>query len=200
MACGCKGGKGATSPSPMDLAAARVQSPASRENMVTQLDSDYEMVDYTHPNRGQHPVVGMSTGRSYGYRAGGGVERFLVHRSDIAASPNFFKIVSKVPTAPTKAVEPPPPPEPIVTTKDPVVDDSKLTPLPPESPAVREFDLQALPGVTPNIAKSFIGMGLLSADDIIEAGPAALETVKQVGKVKANLIFEHVRDNYGSTA
>jgi glycosyltransferase involved in cell wall biosynthesis len=56
-------------------------------------DDNYGMYDYTHPNRGNHKVVGAVTRRDYGYRQGG--ERFLVHHADAQALPQYFRLVQE---------------------------------------------------------------------------------------------------------
>lgn len=69
-------------------------------------DKDFEMIIYTHPNTGDHKVVGMATSRKYGHKSKG--DTFLVHKADIAVQPNYFKII--IPEAPpvqeTLVVEP----------------------------------------------------------------------------------------------
>lgn len=51
-------------------------------------DDNFVLCLYNHPNTGDHPVVGSSTGMNYGYRAGGNT--FLVHKADIASMPDLF--------------------------------------------------------------------------------------------------------------
>jgi hypothetical protein len=93
-------------------------------------DNDVEMARYMHPNRGQHPVYGIGTGKFYGHRAGGGIEKFLVHRADIAAQPQYYHIVQPIPTAPRQPVQMPPPPAPV-----------ELKPVPPPEPVVLEPEI-----------------------------------------------------------
>jgi glycosyltransferase involved in cell wall biosynthesis len=75
-------------------------------------DSQYVLAKYTHPNIGQHTVMGAATQTKYGYRGGG--EIFLVHKQDIAAQPHLFEVI---PTEPTIVPQPtpvlPPPPQPM---------------------------------------------------------------------------------------
>ena len=82
-------------------------------------DSLYVLVKYTHPNRGQHIVMGMATQTKYGYRGGG--EIFLVHKQDIAAQPHLYEVIPNEPT-PIPQVAPvlPPPPEAVTVTITPV--------------------------------------------------------------------------------
>jgi predicted flap endonuclease-1-like 5' DNA nuclease len=76
------------------------------------VDNDMVLISYENPNRGMHKVVGASSHINYGPRQGGGVEKFYVHKSDIAAYPDWF-----VPFNPPSVVventpaELPPPPE-----------------------------------------------------------------------------------------
>jgi len=199
MACNCKGGKAPSTPLNGVVQSSTAQESTARLSMNA--DSDYEMVKYTHPNRGQHPVIGAATGNSYGFRSGGGSETFLVHRSDIGASPNFFTIASKVPSPPVVEVKPLAPPVSIV---EPVEEDEKG--IDPVASARKlamnqvKFDLQGLPGVTPAIAKSMISAGLLTPEKIIETGALGLEQVKFVGEKRAKAIFDYVNENYGQVA
>lgn len=223
MGCGCKGGKAqviSTANTPAGITSSEMlsSSSASARMAMSIADSDYEMIEYIHPNRGEHPVVGHSTGKQYGFRAGDGQEKFLVHRADIAASPAFFKVVSKIPAAPREEIVVPPPPtsiiEPEVTEAiEPPATPAELEQIdasrkvlskPPKAIAKKalnqaKFDLQLLPGVTPNIAKSLIRAGLISPKAIIDGGPETLERAKYVGEVRAKLIFEYVTENYGDT-
>lgn len=52
-------------------------------------DDNFVKAEYTHPNKGNHSVVGAVTGIRYGY-FGGGAQR-LVHKSDIQAQPHFWR-------------------------------------------------------------------------------------------------------------
>lgn len=201
MGCGCNKGKAqviSTANTPAGITSSETTT-ARMTMSVT--DSDYDMVEYVHPNRGEHPVVGFATGKQYGFRSGGGQEKFLVHKSDIAAMSGFFRSVSEVPSSPKAEIVAPPPPTPIAEPDDTPVKDAPSTP--PKDVAKKalnqaKFDLQRLPGVTPNIAKSLIRAGLISPEIIISGGLKSLEEVKYVGQVKAKLIFEYVTENYGT--
>jgi glycosyltransferase involved in cell wall biosynthesis len=54
-------------------------------------DSNFVMIYYDHPNRGQHPVYGQGgrPARKYHYHGRGDI--FLVHTDDIRVQPNLFK-------------------------------------------------------------------------------------------------------------
>jgi hypothetical protein len=83
-------------------------------------DSQYVLVKYTHPNIGQHTVMGMATQTKYGYRGGG--EIFLVHAQDIAAQPHLFAVIEVKPTPiPQAAPAVPPPPVAVVDPPKPKV-------------------------------------------------------------------------------
>ena len=102
-----------------------VQRPASvptPEEKSIMTDNDMVLVTYENPNRGQHRVVGAQTGINYGYRAGGGQERFYVHKNDIATHPAWFRpyqapIIQRVYQP---AVTPPP--APVAVWADPAQD------------------------------------------------------------------------------
>jgi len=180
-------------------------------------DNDFILVEYTHPNRGQHRVIGAITKNAYGFRGGG--ERFLVHKDDVAAHPQYFRpvqeVMTKVPLPSHIQETPPPPPvfkaganeEAIVkveeTVKASVVDVFAALdehPVPVETQvntlATSTFDLQALPGVTPAIEVGLKQRGLNTPDAILEAGVAGLEKVKYVGEAKARMIYEYVAERY----
>lgn len=167
-------------------------------SMVSIVDQEFEMIVYMHPNKGQHPVIGPATRNNYGFRAGGGSERFLVHRSDIAASPGYFQIVSAVPAAPKIVAPPPPPPVSLVEPKEDlgepresIANDIKVDII----DSVR-FDLQLLPGATPNLARNLSDANLRTPKDILAAGIDGLKTVKGIGDSKAEAIYIYVKDRY----
>lgn len=179
-------------------------------------DGDYLMVEYTHPNRGQHRVIGPVTKTTYGFRGGG--ERFLVHKDDVAAHPQYFRPIQ---TAPAKVplpshIQDTPPPPPVLKSE---VEEPKPSAAPKETSvrdvfaaldehpvprqaqvdalAVSTFDLQTLPGITPAIETGLKQRGLDNPDAIIDAGVRGLEMVKYVGETKARMIYEYVVSTYG---
>jgi glycosyltransferase involved in cell wall biosynthesis len=78
-------------------------------------DSQYILAKYTHPNVGQHVVIGAATQTKYGYRGGG--EIFLVNRQDVAAQPHLFSVIPNEPLPiPLPAAIAPPPPLKVVET------------------------------------------------------------------------------------
>lgn len=84
----------------------------SAEQVVVSGDEDYVLIEYAHPNRGGHRVIGVETKTFYGHRSAG--ERFLVHKNDIRRQPNFFIPVKEQDT-------PKPEPEPVEETPEPVL-------------------------------------------------------------------------------
>lgn len=170
-------------------------------------DENFVMVQYMHPNRGQHRVTGATTKMDYGYRGGG--EQFLVHVDDIKAQPNLFRPVNSVPTTiPQRVIDAPPPP-PVMISPDPVkvVPERPLAkPTPAAIPdflndvqkaALAELDLQALPGVTPAIERGLRDARLTTASAILLAGVDGLEQVRYVGHTKATAIHQYIMDKYG---
>lgn len=187
-------------------------------------DNDVEMVRYMHPNRGQHPVYGLATKKFYGMRAGGGTETFLVHRADIAAAPHYYHMVAPIPTAPRKEIVAPPPPAKLREVPPPqqdtivVKDTIKVEFEVPEGATVRDdgvveipqdpdpmkraldharFDLQLLPGATPEIIRGLADHNLNSVEKILNGGVDALKDVKGIGPVRAAIIFGYVKENFG---
>ena len=148
-------------------------------------DQDLIMVEYNHPNIGQHPVVGPSTKIKYGYRAGG--DRFLVHKDDINSNPHTFKpvrqesggvVVEKEKPSPP----PPPPPQPPAIAEQPELpEQQKFTPL-----DLSELDLSKR--VIQNLARK----GFVTEERVLEAGVEGLQEVKWVGQATAKEIFEYV--------
>lgn len=104
MACGSCGQKRSVPEKTIPEAATRSlpagQAPSS--------DGDFVLSRLTDGNRGDHPIVGMTTKIKYGYRSDGDV--FLVHKDDIAAQPGKFERVVegivKPEVEPTEAPEP----------------------------------------------------------------------------------------------
>jgi len=59
------------------------------------------------------------------------------------------------------------------------------------------FDLQLLPGVTPNIVKGLADANLNSVEKILSGGIEALQGVRGVGPARAEAIYEYVSTRYG---
>jgi glycosyltransferase involved in cell wall biosynthesis len=172
MPCGCKQDKGNGAAS-APMAAALVAGGTSMQ------DEDIVMIEYVHPNKGQHSVKGAATGENYGYRAKG--DRFLVHRKDIALQPHIFQVVRSAPRAEERQVpaENLPEPTPISTPPIAVVRSDGL-------------DLALVPGVTPAIAERFTSEGLTSKDKILDAGVDGLVAIKGIGETRAMAILSYL--------
>lgn len=91
MGCNCRNKKTVTPAAPYPQASplSPQSSPMAGGQQIMQ-DSQFVMIHYDHPNKGQHKVIGASTHMDYGYRAGG--DEFLVHKNDIALQPNIFVV------------------------------------------------------------------------------------------------------------
>lgn len=196
------------------------QTVVAQRGINTMNDSDYVLVLYTHPNKGRHGVVGADTKKNYGYRAGG--DQFLVHRRDVAAQPQFYRIIQsaervsvKQPTPPIppppvlKATIPPPPKriKPIldideaagnvVVEKPATADDNsehldRLQNIVDSAKQKRTLDLGMLPGVTPAIENNLRAAGIVTVDDFKAAGVDGLMDVKFIGKNKAEVIMAYI--------
>jgi glycosyltransferase involved in cell wall biosynthesis len=105
MPCAGCGGKKVSSPPPtvgITQQAVRAGTPLPGN---TPADKDWVLVEYRHPNRGQHPVIGQAGFSNrfdnmkmyhrnglyfidYGVRAGG--DQFYVHKADVAQASHLF--------------------------------------------------------------------------------------------------------------
>jgi hypothetical protein len=134
-AMGC-GGCGKNRTSVPSNSAARVTPNKTMNAPAAFSDGDIVLIEYMHPNIGQHPVYGSTTRHFYGYRSRG--EQFLVHTSDIKARPSVFVIVAKTETvAPPTPV--PPPPKPVE-----VLPDGTMTVTPHRSGGVADGAIAAM--------------------------------------------------------
>lgn len=121
---------------------------------------DFVLVLYTHPNRGDHPVIGstlfqdpiagisMTRTRegyrvNYGHQPGGGTVRFKVHRQDAMSNPYFVPVAQAQVAGVMQFIEPPPPPVPAQKQPPPLVNEMVLAapPTPQESGGVLELEL-----------------------------------------------------------
>lgn len=170
-------------------------------------DQDFALIVYNHPNRGSHRVVGPTTGLDYGYRSGGGVDRFLVHRADIASMPDAFTIASDVtqPIEEDLSQADTPPPSPIVV--PPANTEDK--PESDKAPADRNdqpqqnrapFDLQLIPGVTPIIAQELNAFGIHSPSDFSEITDEQLLEIKGFGPARVAVVRKFVTDYMNKNA
>jgi glycosyltransferase involved in cell wall biosynthesis len=145
-------------------------------------DNDYVMCIYNSANRGEHHVVGPSTGISYGYRAGG--EKFLVHVNDNILMPMLFiadtGLTSGVSNldAPRERISIPEEPQPLTV------------------PKMRKFDINLVPGVTPAIAKKLAEIGIDSKEKFMELTTERLLVIDGISKARAMAIMSIVeREN-----
>lgn len=202
--CNCRNPKKA---SVITMNAATQQQEAQ---MAAINDDDLVLVKYNSLNRGQHKVIGMSTGTFYGHRGGG--TKFYVHRSDIELQPHIF-----LPIENTTAATPEPAPTPevpalIVPTKEPttsptevvaneetkpaesvildqILSDEVLTDTVSSSPV--SPNLQLIPGVTADIAAQLNAMNVHTPTEIAELGKDELMAIKGIGEARANTIIEY---------
>jgi hypothetical protein len=85
MGCGCSGGNNTPI---MESRSPEMLSQDQVRRVDSMSDDDFLMCTYTHPNLGEHRVIGPATGKDYGFRGGG--NKFIVHKADIAVSPELF--------------------------------------------------------------------------------------------------------------
>lgn len=168
MACGCSGNN--SSPTPPTI-----QVNQKGEEIMASQDSDFVLAVYTHPNTGQHQVVGGATGTRYGYRSGG--ERFLVHVSDLAVQPNLFQRISPDNAIKKQEKEVPPP--------------IPLTEVP--SISKEDYDLQKVAGVSPFIAQELNSAGVYSIEELANFSIEKLILIKGIREKRAQAILESAR-------
>jgi hypothetical protein len=217
-----------TCPGGRSSAAARPTPANSGERKMARVeDKDFVLCLYLHPNKGSHSVVGAAVfakrflpnmvkvrngfSISYGYRVGGGTERFLVHREDANAAPHWFKpveeMVSGIVNLPRRQAPAPPPPTRIAPVPP---DDARLSmaaalrdaaapeaaerqPTPEEllkAKAARPFDPQLVPGITTGIAQQMAEDGIQSEAGILALGVEGLQKYSGIGPTKAAIIIE----------
>ena len=159
------------------------------------VDNDMVLISYENPNRGMHKVIGATTKINYGYREGGGSEKFYVHKLDIASQPTWFKpftppavIIEQAKPAET------PPPE-IVAAPDFIETKPASEPLPPEPIPFKPLDLQSIPGVSGKIAQELQDKGVKSWGDIVMLGIEGLKTIEGIGERRAATIMEIAKKN-----
>jgi glycosyltransferase involved in cell wall biosynthesis len=240
-------GKGPSS-SPVSVNISQQMSQLSIEQQRMQ-DKDFVMSEYTHPNRGNHKVTGAVTRIDYGYRGGG--ERFLVHRADMEAQPQYFREMQRQPLAPVVDSGELPAPKPLappMVHSEPQVEED-LVQIDPDSGEIPEYiapkvassqpepepeavvnvvnvtisqpeavveeivetgaeevetvtestvvglndteiDLNALPGITMQIANELQLQGLNTKAKILSVGVEGLQKIKGIGEVRAQAIIE----------
>ena len=181
------------------------------------IDRDMVLVNYTSTNRGDHLVIGhavfsgvLANGIrmertkfgyqiNYGYHAGG--SRFIVHIDELTAAPHLFQAVRNTVPEIQMASQPrmpvPPPPDPIEQLPAPanpvlasvrkMLDEELAAQL--SVPKVIKTDLQALPGVTADIAAQLKQEGVDTPEDVLSLGIDGLKALKGVGDKKAEMIL-----------
>jgi hypothetical protein len=168
-------------------------------------DNDMLLVTYENPNRGQHKVVGAQTKINYGYRAGGGQERFYVHKADIASHPDWFRPYQQPIIQTVRQQVATPPPQPVAVWAEPAqvvapppaeLDFIKTKPASdsagPGQVSIGVFkpaDLQAIPGVTDKIADALRKAGVKTWQDVVEYGLERLLKIEGVGPKRAEAIM-----------
>lgn len=147
-------------------------------------DDEIILCKYTHPNTGQHRVIGLSTRTDYGYHGGG--DEFLVHRSDINTQSNMFVVIEIKP--PEQKVESPPPVqqqqqelEPPKSIEQEEVEVEKEAP-------IAIIDYGECPDITPAIQQMFEKMGINSWDKIAELSEIELMSIRGLGRMRAKAI------------
>lgn len=172
MPCGCGGG------SKPQIRTEPVEA-QRRDSEIMNNDSDFVLVYYDHPNKGQHKVVGYITHTNYGYRGGG--DRFYVNRKDIAAQPNIYKIIEDAIQVPAQEVKPVPPPVSTI-------------PIPETVMEIEGISLDLVPGITPAIRVQLNESGVHSVEELIDFGEEGLLSIKGVGKSRAKTIYSFAKD------
>lgn len=125
----------------------------------------------------------------YGYIGAG--EEVNVHREDIKQMPGKW-----LPKPGIELPEPPPRqviPEPVALMQK----QTAPTAAPPEAikpPEIKQFQLEALAGVTPKIAAEMTVLGLITKEDILKAGIDGLVQIKGVTPKRAEIIIRALAD------
>jgi len=144
-------------------------------------DGDYVLAVYNHPNKGDHSVIGPSTGIRYGYRSGG--DSFLVHKKDIELMPMLFIVNDRVNgglandlIAPVGGVQNTPEPTPIA------------------APKPKVFDINLVPGITPSIAKKLTEAGFNDEEKFKALTEEELKDIDGISVVRAKVIMSIVQE------
>jgi glycosyltransferase involved in cell wall biosynthesis len=119
VGCGCRQGRSIVLQSnTVPYKPLIVAAPKQAKGAPPMEDSEFVLCRYTHPNTGQHMVVGAETRVQYGYRGGG--EIFLVHRKDIQAQPHLYLVLEQeARPVPQPPPEVPPPPALVIAEPEP---------------------------------------------------------------------------------
>lgn len=169
-------------------------------------DNDMVLITYMNQNRGMHKVVGAQTKINYGYRQGGGVEHFYVHKSDIATHPDWFQVYEPPKVVQTRPVVPLTQ-APVLQDEEPNINILEFVDTQPASQsqapgqlplnAVKPLDLQSIPGVTDKIAEGLTNKGVKTWGDIVAMGLDGLQTVEGIGEKRAHSIMAIAKKNMG---
>jgi glycosyltransferase involved in cell wall biosynthesis len=186
-----------------DESAVRVPDSSTSPALASSLksgDASFVLCEYIHPSRGEHQVVGYATQTKYGYRAYG--DKFLVHVSDIAATPQYFRRVEGV----VREVRDPRPimPESVVTGEGDFINEEILTQMMPSmkiSVAVEETKEQQeekvvevkLPTKTaqlsdiapPTIVEVLTSSGITTVEKLAHSTVEELTAIKGIGEKRA---------------
>lgn len=201
MGCNCPGSRAKTASIPQQrfIGGRNRMSAMEGTAMATQnIDDSMVLVLYDSPNRGQHKVVGAATGMRYGHHGGG--DRFLVHKRDIAAQPNLYRVVdAEIPMPKVVKTQVIKAPKPITTT--PIVAEEELgveeKPIVPEGdlslPPVSLNDLSTIAGLSPAIEQQLNEMGVFDFQGVYELGKGKLTRLKGVGPSRADAIYTFVQ-------
>jgi predicted flap endonuclease-1-like 5' DNA nuclease len=65
---------------------------------------------------------------------------------------------------------------------------------PVPSPVAEGFDLQTLPGVTPQIAMGLQALGAHTPEDVVNLGVDGLRRIKGIGDKRAEAIIAYIQD------
>jgi glycosyltransferase involved in cell wall biosynthesis len=153
---------------------------------ITMNDSDYVLIVYMHPNRGEHKVIGPATGIDYGYRCGG--EQFLVSLKDVKLSEYLFQRIDIRPIAVQERREEPVP-VPAVLQK---------AVQPPPMPVIpqmnkEDFDMQLIAGLSPAMADQLAEIGVDDPEKLVNLGKMRLMALRGIGEKRADLILENAK-------
>jgi glycosyltransferase involved in cell wall biosynthesis len=172
------------------------QAQTMSSDSEVQMDDSMVLCKYNHPNLGQHMVVGVATGKRYGYY-GGGAELY-VHKKDIAISGDLF-----IPIVPTAQViereqKPVDEPKPISETDvkiDAVIGkEPDLLSIPDKRTGEYRLDLSTIPGILEETAMLMNTMGIHSFGDVVAAGYSSLIRIKGIGPKRASDVLKYVKD------
>lgn len=184
MPCGCSGGR---QPSP--TVSQRIpNASAAQESYKAMNDENMVLVVYTHPNRGQHKVIGPVTRTNYGYRGGG--NRFYVDKRDIAAAPHLFQPIQQVEQA-VAAVQQ----KPVEEVKAPEkITEAEAQPEKPKPQPKKQIEtLVDVQGISQRIAMKLNEIGIHTVEDLIAADLETLYKVEGVGKSRLKAMQENAK-------